>query len=185
MKLVFGVGQNNADYAVHSKVGGRRVVCPFYRRWVDMLRRCYSDEFQRDKPTYVGCEVVESWHLFMAFKGWMETQNWLDAQLDKDFLGGGRLYSPETCVFIPGWLNALFNTHSRRLRELPIGVTRDRDRKGFYARLRIDGALTYINHYTTVEEASAAYRQARSEYVRSKYSQLEARLIDACERMLK
>lgn len=75
-----------------------------------MLQRCYSPEYQRRFPTYVGCEVCERWKVFANFledlpkiEGY---QIWKDCPhqrivLDKDIRGNGaRLYSLETCCFI-------------------------------------------------------------------------------------
>lgn len=49
-KLVFGVGINDADYNVYKTgiVDGKQTVlwiCPFYRKWKDMMMRCYSESW--------------------------------------------------------------------------------------------------------------------------------------------
>ena len=114
-KLVFGVGINDADYVVQKfetiEVNGarkRRLVweCPYYRAWVGMLRRCYSSKYQERFPTYKGCSVSKEWFTFSVFKCWMECQDWEGMQLDKDLLfSGNKVYSKETCVFVPSVVN--------------------------------------------------------------------------------
>ena len=56
-KLIRGVGISDADYPVRPLVSGKKVICPYYKTWTDMLRRCYSPEFHSRYPTYKGCEV--------------------------------------------------------------------------------------------------------------------------------
>ena len=114
-KLVHGVGINDADYVVrrfetivvNDKQKLKRVwVCPFYRTWKSMLRRCYSIKTQNNQPTYIGCTVSKEWLTFSNFRSWMETQNFEGNQLDKDLLiEGNKVYSPQTCVFVTQTVN--------------------------------------------------------------------------------
>ena len=89
-RLVFGVGINDSDYEVYKyeTINGKRKAtwkCPYYERWVSMLRRCYSPRSLEKYPTYKGCTVCEEWLTFSTFKKWMENQEWEDRHLDKDF----------------------------------------------------------------------------------------------------
>ena len=114
-KLVFGVGVNDADYAVQKRetieVNGVRKqklvwYCPYYRVWHSMLERCYSTKYQETHPTYKGCSVSEEWLTFSVFKCWMEAQDFEGMQLDKDLLFEcNKVYSKETCVFVSGVVN--------------------------------------------------------------------------------
>ena len=111
-KLVVGIGINDASYSISSYkyADGRAVqtLCPFYSRWKDMLRRCYSESFLKKRPTYRGCSVCEEWITFSNFKAWMETQDWEGMHLDKDLLVyGNTVYSPKTCAFVPDKINTL------------------------------------------------------------------------------
>jgi len=110
-KLVYGVGINDADYKVTRReyIDGKSRqtwLCPFYRTWKHMLERCYCESFQKRYPTYYGCKVTEEWHLFSRFKEWMQSQDYIGKQLDKDFLSeGNKVYCPENCIFISAELN--------------------------------------------------------------------------------
>jgi len=143
-KLVYGVGINDADYVTQKwervEVNGvrkRRLVwyCPYYRTWMDMLRRCYSTKLQEKHTTYLGCSVSEEWLTFSNFKSWMEEQDFEGMQLDKDILfGGNKIYSAETCVFVSGMVNK-FTTDSGASRgEWLIGVTWRKDKGKFQSR---------------------------------------------------
>ena len=116
LKLVHGVGINDADYAVKrwetvGYVNGKRKqrlvwICPFYQTWAGMLCRCYSAKYQERCPTYEGCTVSEEWERFSNFRAWMMEQDWENKQLDKDLLfEGNKAYSDETCVFVTGMVN--------------------------------------------------------------------------------
>ena len=67
--------------------------------------------------SYKGVEVCEEWYNFQNFAEWCETQKFLNAkdvkgksyQLDKDILvKGNKIYSPDTCCFVPPEINSLF-----------------------------------------------------------------------------
>ena len=123
-KLIFGVGLNDADYVVRPTVGGvQKAMCPYYRKWTNMLQRCYDTNYQKRQTTYTGCEVCDEWKTFSKFRAWMETQDWKDKELDKDFLiKGNKLYSPERCCFISKQVNN-FCLHKRgRKGEEMLGV---------------------------------------------------------------
>lgn len=122
-KLVFGVGINDADYNVCSYLNDK-VICPYYHRWSNILRRCYSKKFHESGPTYVGCTICEDWKSFSNFKVWMQQQDWEGKDLDKDLLvSGNKIYSPETCVFIDVYINRFLNLSKDVERNLPVGVT--------------------------------------------------------------
>ena len=78
-----------------------------------MLARCYSEKVHLKQPTYIGCTVVKDWLTFFNFKQWMVTREWK----------GNKVYSPETCIFIPQKLNSFITDSSSTRGQLPIGVT--------------------------------------------------------------
>lgn len=162
-RLVFGVGVNDADYVVQSRGNGDRTPCPFYNRWNSMLRRCYSTKTQSRQPTYIGCEVCGEWHSFMTFKSWMETQDWEGKQLDKDFIGDGKLYSPENCVFISQALNLLFVDSNATRGEYPLGVCWNKALSKFQANIRANGKLKHLGLFASAEDAHAAWLSAKIE----------------------
>jgi hypothetical protein len=133
MKLIYGIGINDADYTLKireelPKVNGKRKQkliwqCPFYLRWIHMLRRCYCQKYLKEHPTYQGCSVCEEWLTFSNFKKWMEQQDWEGKQLDKDILGDGKLYSPETCCFIDQATNKFLTDNKARRGKYKVGVT--------------------------------------------------------------
>lgn len=162
MKLVFGIGINDANYAVYPTIDGKQVMCPFYQTWMNMLIRCYSSKCHKKYPTYADCEVCEEWKTFSNFRRWMVAQDWEGKQLDKDLLGD-KLYSPETCAFVPGWLNSLFTDRGRARGPYPIGVSKLKNR--FRANLTVNGKQKHLGYFDTPGEAHSAYLEAKRGHV--------------------
>jgi hypothetical protein len=105
-KRVFNNGINDANYSVNYTVNGKKTTCPYYSKWYEMIRRCYSVRYHLTQPSYITASVCEEWLIFSNFKAWMETQDWEGKQLDKDLLvEGNREYSPSSCCFISQKLN--------------------------------------------------------------------------------
>lgn len=164
-KLIYGVGINDADYKVRPvlSVNGPRGDCLFYRTWKSMLERCYYELFQKKHPSYIGCKVVEEWHLFSNFKRWMEQQDWEGMHLDKDILvKGNRVYGPDTCVFVSREVNMFLLDSAKSRGEYPIGVGR-RPNGTYYAHIHdiTKGRQRWLGTYKTPEEAYEAWRSAK------------------------
>jgi hypothetical protein len=137
---------------------------PYYKRWVGMLKRCYSEEYQQKYPTYKGCAVVEEWHNFQNFAKWFE-DNWKDYMdswdLDKDILvKGNKVYSPKTCCFVPSIINSLILKTKKARGEYPIGVHKSGNK--FVATM----AKKKIGSFDTPEEAFQAYKTAKEQYIK-------------------
>ena len=165
-RLVHGVVVNDADYAVQPKVDGKLVRCPFYQRWLKMLERCYSSKFLTKYPTYVGCTVDSRWHSFMTFREWMVEQPWAGRELDKDIIvPGNRIYSPDTCMFVPQAINSLLTDSAATRGEYPQGVSWHKRDQKFQANLRINGKSKHIGLFPTVAEAEAVYRKAKADLI--------------------
>lgn len=160
-KLVCGVGVFDADY---SNLKDKRTK-KAYRDWNNMLQRCYGISNFPSKPAYKECVVCEEWHSFLKFREWFD-ENYIEGYvLDKDVLiKDNKIYSPNTCSYIPSFINAiLLNCRSAR-GKYPIGVIKHRN--GFMARLCKRGKLCYIGFYNTIEEAFVAYKRERKLYIK-------------------
>lgn len=166
IKLIHGVGTNDADYNVTWREGGKEVRCRFYRVWSGMLERCYSKKSLIRRPTYAGCSVAKEWHLFSNFKRWMERQDWQEKELDKDILfKGNKIYSPETCVFIDGLTNTftLDNTASRG--GFPLGVSYDKSKESIIAHCcnPFTKKQENLGRFDTADEAHNAWKRRKHE----------------------
>lgn len=146
-----------------------------YKCWKAMLSRCYSAKYQEKYPTYKGCSVCSDWLYYPNFKKWYD-ENYYEinnktSQLDKDVLiKGNKVYSPNTCVFVPNFINTLFIKKQNKRGELPIGVCYYKPNKKYRAGLSVfkNGKATFktIGYFTTINEAFKVYKQAKEEYIK-------------------
>jgi hypothetical protein len=80
--------------------------------------------------------------------------------LDKDILcKGNKVYSPETCVFVPHTINTLFLRCQKNRGNLSIGVCFDKSKKKYCAGLGINNKNIKLGVYNTPEEAFAEYKR--------------------------
>ena len=183
MGLVQGVGINDAPYCTKPVVDGKKVVCPAYMAWNNMLTRAYSTKYHAKHPTYSGVTVCDDWHLFMSFREWW-LGNYADGfALDKDILSDDGVYSPETSIFVPAWLN-LFTTDSGAARgDCQIGVYFERRRGRFVALCRnpMSKKQEYLGLFDTPEAAHLAWRTRKLELaleLKPKMDSIDQRIYD-------
>jgi len=167
IKLIYGVGINDADYKIKTISDGKTVICPYYAKWRSMIERCYSASFQERQPTYKGCTVCDDWLYFSNFKKWMSTNRWKGLELDKDMLSiGNKFYSPLTCMFIPKWANVLLNENKARNGKYLQGTYFCNRREKFVSQITINGKRKHLGYYDTTELAASSYNLAKSNYIR-------------------
>ena len=93
-----------------------------------MLRRCYDEKFHKKNSTYIDCEISERFLNFQNFGKW-DNENYYEIEgekmcLDKDILfKHNKIYSPETCVYVPQKINSLFTKRQNNRGESVIGTT--------------------------------------------------------------
>ena len=165
----YGVG-HLGEGPYNTKENGKKTKA--YDTWHDMLRRCYDTKSHEKRPTYIGCEVYEKWLNFQTFAEWYE-KNYYEIpdqimNLDKDILiKNNKIYSPDTCVFVPQNINKLFIKCNAIRGDLPIGVVYNKHVKKYEARCRIKGLKTkHLGYYDTSEEAFLAYKNFKENYIK-------------------
>lgn len=179
MRLVYGFGVNDANYAVNPLIGGRRVMCKAYDAWTDLIRRCYSEKHQKKRPTYIGVTVCDEWRSFMAFREWW-IENHVDGwQIDKDLLTDNNKYSPDSCIYVPAWLNSFTIGCEAARGEWPIGVSHEISSGLFEANCNNPetGRKVRIGRFKTPEAAHLAWRARKLEYAAQMKNEMDA--IDA------
>ena len=142
-----------------------------------MLKRCYSEAALKHDPTYVGCTVCDSWHLFSNFKSWMQTQDWEGKQLDKDILGDGKFYSSKTCCFVSLRVNIFLKSNYDTNKYLP-GVSYVKARNKYRASIfdKEKGRLRYSGYFSAQEEAYNRWKAWKLEF--AKLMIIEEKLCD-------
>lgn len=162
MKLVCNIGINDADYVVKPTVKGVRMDCPIYSKWFQMLQRCYSEYGLKRNPSYVGCSVCEEWHRFSNYRDWYLKNYSEGLHLDKDILvKGNKLYSPETCCFVPRYINnTLLCKHSTK-GEYPIGVYFEKESGKYKAQSNVNGKYTNLGRFNDPQQAHQVWQKQK------------------------
>lgn len=188
--LVVGVGINDGEpvreYVFENGKYKLVWICSFYRRWSDMLTRCYSEKYKIRQPTYVGCSVCEEWVVFSNFKSWMETQDYEGKHLDKDLLVcNNKVYSPETCCFVTKEVNSFLIKRQNHRGNYPIGV--NKHYSGFYyARISSKNhTMKHLGSFNNPLKAHRAWQLAKIERAEVlKKEQTNIRIIAGLQRII-
>jgi hypothetical protein len=166
-KLKYGVGINDADYQVSDKKLNWK--CPFYVVWSNMLTRCYSKSYQEAHPSYQECSVCGDWLVFSKFRMWMEKQDYINKQLDKDILiRNNKIYSPINCCFVDKNLNLFLTENKSSVGDYPVGVDKRANLKSRPYRSSIKNPFTgkrlELGCFNTPEEAHIVWKTKKHEY---------------------
>ena len=162
---VFGVGIIGNEQV---KIDGKYT--KDYQLWNNMLRRCYDEKYSNKYPTYKDCEVSDNFKYFPYFKDWCSKQTWFGKegwQLDKDILvKGNKVYSEDTCCFVPKDLNSLL-THRKKDKGLyPVGVSYKPRINRYIAQIRKFKENIHLGCFATPDEAFCAYKEAKEAYIK-------------------
>lgn len=165
-RRTFGVGYLGEGKYTMS-MNGKHTKC--YSTWLNMLARCYHKE--NEKNYYQICEVRHEWHNFQGFSDWFQANYYeIEGQLmnlDKDILcKGNKIYSPDTCVFVPQNINKLFTKRDNCRGDLPIGVVYNKSNKKYNARCDVNGKKKTLGYYNTPEEAFQVYKNFKENYIK-------------------
>lgn len=168
--LVFSAGINDADYVTAPTVNGAPLRCPAYQDWRDMVKRVYSEKYLAIRPTYYGSELCEDWHYFSSFREWW-VQNVIDGyQLDKDILfENNKRYAPDTCIYVPPWLNTFTIDHRGGRGPHKIGADYHKKTRMFRAQCRhpLTGSREYLGLYGSEDEAHETWLARKLEIAKS------------------
>lgn len=139
-----------------------------YLKWHDMLCRCYNEKFHLRQPQYMGCTVCEEWLNYSNFKVWYDKNKirGMELDLDKDILfKGNKVYSPETCCFVPHTINTLFLSRKEARGDYPIGVSYEKEKKKFRAAMAFMGEQIKLGTFDTAEAAFARYKEYKEDFI--------------------
>ena len=161
-KLIRGVGYNDGKYI---QVKGSDVEYA-YNIWRKMLDRCYDEGFRKGTNTYSDCYVSEDFKQFSRFYEWAKNQVGFRLEnyhLDKDILvKGNKVYSKDTCVFIPCGLNQFLVNRINFRGDNPVGVYFQKRNGLFHSRVNNGfGKLLHIGYFETKEDAFNAYKEEK------------------------
>ena len=100
--------------------------------------------------------LILSTNLIWEMNTYMEAK----VDLDKDILfKGNKVYSPETCAFVPHEINTLFVNRKACRGELPVGVYYDTEKGKYRANMAFMGRSIKLGTFDTADEAFARYKE--------------------------
>ena len=141
-----------------------------YCLWRTMLQRCYDSKTQEVYPTYKGCTVSENFKSYTYFHEWCNKQIGFDQegwQLDKDILiKGNKVYSEDTCCFVPFEVNNIFTNRESVKGSYLIGVSLHKHSNKLRATLGVQGKQISLGYFEDENEAHIAYKKAKEAHVR-------------------
>ena len=147
----------------------------WYDYWSAMIERVTlkNNGFLR---TYADVIMCREWYNYQVFADWAK-ENYYEVQdlpmdLDKDILvKGNKVYSPETCVFTPHIINALFIKADKSRGDLPIGVywhERDQEYRAQCSCITDSGKRKnkWLGGYNNPIDAHLAYKKFKESHIK-------------------
>lgn len=179
-RSVCGIGYHGVGKYV-SSINGRTPLV--YECWNSILKRCHNKNKLEKRPTYKGVTICEEWKCLQNFGVWYDenfkntfTGRW---ELDKDILfKGNKIYSPETCCFVPAEINSLFTKNNARRGKYPIGVSKKG--KKYRSQIQISGSVDWLGDFDTIEEAFKAYKTAKEIYIKKLANKYRGQITESC-----
>ena len=159
---VRGIGVNDVPL---STCGEGRLKNPVFAIWSSILTRVTSAKPIHDP--YFDTTICLEWLRFSKFKEWVDNpmSGYMEGYaIDKDIISpGSKIYSPETCCFVPTRINLLFVKHNTPS-DKPTGIIM----KGgsFYTHVKINNRVLSSTFYN-MHDAMDDYVKKKSEIIRS------------------
>src|SRR5690554_5252381 len=138
-----------------------------YKAWNSMINRCtgtYSFE------TYKDTTICKEWQDYANFEKWYRNNIYEfngTLELDKDlFSKNQKIYSPETCCFLPKEINTLISSASSRNRYLPgVSVNVRKKKVSYTATIKI-GKKKTTKVFDTQKEAFYFYKDKKEKHIK-------------------
>ena len=142
-----------------------------YSIWNGIRQRCYNENNRDNLMSYKGIKMSDNFKLYSYFKEWCHKQIGFNEDgwhLDKDILvKGNKVYSEDTCCFVPPEINCTITNNKSVRGQFPQGVTYNRTKTRYRAKIRRGAKLESLGTYDTPEEAFYAYKPIKEACIKS------------------
>ena len=152
-----------------------------YDIWYRMLQRCYDPKFHKRESTYKDCTVEDYLLNFQHMGEWIN-DNYYEVpgermHLDKDILcKGNKIYSRDTCIFVPQRINKLFTKRDNDRGDRPIGVS-DLPSGNYQVHCNNRcGKSIYLGSYSSKQEAFQVYKQCKEKVIKEVINSYEGKI---------
>lgn len=165
-----------------------------FNLWGAILTRSYCSSYHKKQRTYEDVTVCDEWLNFQNFAEWCYSQEFYNTkdskgnlyQLDKDLLAkDSKIYSPNTCCFIPTVLNNLIKPKPTSEGNYPIGVSLHRKTGKFVARVKVFGRYEHLGLFETDEQAFLTYKEKKETYIKIVAKEWKGKIEDRAYEALK
>ena len=152
-----------------------------YNIWYNMLKRCYDPKCHKEYPTYKGCRVEDYLLNFQNMGEWIK-ENYYEIPgekmcLDKDILcKGNKIYSRDTCIFVPERINTLFVKRDNNRGKDPIGMYQLSSGNYQVQCNNEYGKYVYLGTYNTKEEAFRVYKEYKEKVIKKVIDSYEGKI---------
>jgi len=183
---VVGKGYNSEGKSNNDEID--KLALP---RWKEMLRRCYSEKFHKDNPTYADCTVIAEWHDYKNFKKWFKSNyipvSLIKLDLDKDLLSNYKtnIYSPDTCSLIPSNINRLIvkcSTSKKDNTLIGVELMPNGRFRGYCN--GVEGTRVELGSYNTEVEAFIKYAEYKDYVIKTKAQEYKDIISDRLYKVL-
>ena len=155
------LGINDSDIITQRVVDGKRIFHPVYLKWRNMLRRCLVKH--KKHQYYESVSVCNEWYYLSNFISWVGDTDVTGLYLDKDILGDGKIYSPESCAFVTQECNQFFSSVKKNGKYM-IGVAKEtRLVDTFYCHYK----GRYVGSFRTETDAHKAWQIEKRNHAKS------------------
>ena len=181
---VYGVGINDRSRPAYFDNKATKE----YDHWIGMLERCYGkNKHIKSRQTYQSCECSENFKSYSYFYDWCQNQigfNEKGWQLDKDILiEGNKLYSEDTCVFVPCDINNFLTNRKKQNKSGYIGVSFHKASGKYATQISFGGKRKHLGLFENPKDGEDFYFLVKSrmaiELIEKYKSNLDERVIKA------
>ena len=131
-----------------------------YKTWECMKGRCYNPDFKQ-YADYGGrgITVCKEWLDITNFVDWVENKSNWEEGLTLDRIDNDKGYSPDNCTFSTRTIQSINQRQQSNNTSGYVGITWDKHRNKWSARVHINNKGKHIGYYLNKEEAVLARDQ--------------------------
>lgn len=160
-----GLLSPSGEYQRQYKEDGKQVLTLEGVYHHNMVTRSTNENYKLKFPTYRDVTLCSRFQNFQYFAEWCQSQvgfgnlGWV---LDKDVIGTGKVYSENSCVFVPTEINSYFVTYTKE-RDLPKGVSWCPSEDCYKAYCsQLNGKNKTLGRFDNAEDASVVYQDFKN-----------------------
>lgn len=141
------------------------------QRWDQIIKRCKKFSVQQIRASsYKG--VCNQFKDFQHFVEWSLLEYGYQMRddvtgkfwsIDKDILGNTKVYSEDTCLFVPNKVNVFVSYVHRKDSSLPIGVYFNQERKKYIGQIKIEGKAVNLGASSCPHQAHKLWQARKVE----------------------